>query len=353
MRTKDKSVTVPTIGTTSKLEIQFFSRKKNPAFFSIEELFEAIQQRLAPHLAFQNHIMPYESTGIKNRWLNGLFAKEHKGEINHITGDIHYLALFLPRRNTILTIHDCGELDKMKGIKKFILWLFWFYLPVRRLQYITVISEATRTHLLRYVKTDPNKIVVIPNCLIGKYSISERPFNTEKPVILLVGITPNKNIERITAALQNIPCTLMVIGKLNEVQVGFLSRYQIEFRYKSGLTRQEVISEFAACDMLVFPSLLEGFGLPIIEAQASGKPVVTSNIDPMLSTAGGGACFVDPYSINDIRRGVLKVIRDENYRRYIIDRGIENSKRFDPDQVAKQYIEVYKEVARDNRSPHL
>jgi len=335
------------------MNVQFFSRKKNPAFFSIEELFETIQQSLAPYLSFQNHIMPYESTGIKNRWLNGLFAKKHKGEINHITGDVHYLALFLPRRNTILTIHDCGELDKQKGIKKIILWFFWFYWPVKRLRYITTISEATRIHLLQYVKIDPGKIIVIPNCLIGKYPVSERPFNVDKPAILLVGVTPNKNTERIAAALQNIPCTVMIIGTPNEVQIGFLNRYKIEFRYKSGLSRQEIISVYAVCDMLVFPSLLEGFGLPIIEAQASGKPVVTSNINPMLSTAGKGACLVDPYSVDDIRKGILRVIQDADYRKHIIDKGIENSKRFGPDQVAEQYIEVYKKIVKDNRSNYL
>lgn len=327
------------------MEVQFFNRKKNPAFFSIEELFETIQQNLTPGIKFQNHVMPYGSTGIKKRWLNGLFAKKHKGEINHITGDIHYLTLFLPRHNTVLTIHDCGELDKQKGIKKFILWLFWFYLPVKRLRYITVISEATRIQLLRYVKTNPNKISVIPNCLIGNYAVSHTPFNAEKPVILHVGITPNKNIDRVAEALQGISCTLIIIGQPSTVQIEVLNHYKIEFRYKSALSRQEVIAEYAACDMLVFVSLLEGFGLPVIEAQASGKPVVTSNIVPMSLTAGGGACLVNPFSVSEIRKGILKTIENEAYRKQIVYLGLENCKRFDPKIIANQYMKLYETIA--------
>ena len=98
------------------------------------------------------------------------------------------------------------------------------------------------------------------------------------------------------------------------------------------------------CDMVIFVSLIEGFGLPIIEAQATGRPVVTSNISAMPETAGDGACLVDPYNIKDIRKGVLKVINDTDYRNSLINHGIKNVNRFLPEVIAAYYLTLYKRV---------
>lgn len=323
------------------MQVHFFFRKPNGIFFSIEELFTAIQKQLKNKICIADFTMPFESKGITKRFKNILFAWRFRGKINHITGDDNYLGLFLPRKSTILTIHDCGELDKHKGLKKFFLWLFWFYLPVKRLRYITVISETTKRRLLKYVKTNPEKIIVIPNCLIGNFLPRLRPFNKIKPVILHIGITPNKNIERLAAALENISCKLKIIGKPTEEQKETLNSFNIEFEYKENLTREEIIQEYDNCDIVAFVSLLEGFGLPIIEGQAMLKPVITSNISAMPETAGLGACFVDPYNITDIRNAFLKIINDDEYRMDIVKLGIINTNRFKPELVADKYLELY------------
>lgn len=323
------------------MQVVFFNRKPNGIFFSIEELFETLQEELKGRIDFKKFNVPYESTGLVNRIRNVLFAGHSKGGINHITGDVHYIGIFLPRRNTVLTIHDCGELDKQRGLKKLFLWLFWFYIPVKRLRYITVISEETKLHLLRYVKTNPRKIRVIPNCLIGKYTISTKLFNSKKPTILQVGTTPNKNILRIAEALKGIPCILKIVGIPSQEQLEAFAKNKIEFQYVSALSRVAIIEEYSNCDFVLFASLLEGFGLPIIEAQASGKALITSNISPMCDTAGIGACLVNPYDVHDIRNTVLRIINDSIYREKIITAGIENYKIYQPATMAKKYLELY------------
>lgn len=327
-----------------KISVHFFTRKPNGFFFSIEELFETIQQNLSTKVFIENHVMPFASTGLIYRIKNIVFAKRVKGFINHITGDIHYIAIFLPRRSTILTIHDCGELEKHTGLRKLILWLFWFYLPVKKLKYVTTISEATKRDLLSYVKTDPDKIRVIPNCVIGNFKYSSAPFNAGKPTILQIGVTPNKNIERVAAALRGIPCLLKIIGTPSKEQIHALKTNGIEFTWQAGLTRLQIIDAYEACDFVVFVSLLEGFGLPIIEAQATGKPVITSNTSAMPETAGAGACLINPYSVDDIRSGILKIINNSAYREQLITSGLENSKRFSPQVVAEAYLKLYKQV---------
>ena len=88
--------------------------------------------------------------------------------------------------------------------------------------------------------------------------------------------------------------------------------------------------------------------MPVIEAQATGRPVVTSNIQPMVSVAGGSACLVNPLNTFSIRDGILSVIDNEDYRHMLIMKGVENIKRFTVRQVADSYIELYRELMNNN-----
>jgi glycosyltransferase involved in cell wall biosynthesis len=97
--------------------------------------------------------------------------------------------------------------------------------------------------------------------------------------------------------------------------------------------------------MVLFASTYEGFGLPIIEAQATGRPVVTSRVTAMPEVAGDGACLVDPYDVASIRSGVLRVLGDRGYRDSLVHRGFENVRRFEPGRIAAQYARLYEEVA--------
>ena len=106
--------------------------------------------------------------------------------------------------------------------------------------------------------------------------------------------------------------------------------------------------------MLIFVSYYEGFGLPVIEAQATGRAVVTSNIEPMNTISGGGACLVDPFDVNSIREGILKVINEEKYREELIEKGRDNVKQFHPARIAAAYEEIYNQLYADqDKTPVL
>ena len=96
-------------------------------------------------------------------------------------------------------------------------------------------------------------------------------------------------------------------------------------------------------DILAFVSTYEGFGLPIIEAQAIGRVVITSNLASMPEVAGKGALFVNPFSVEEIREGIVSLIENEHDRATLIKRGLENVKRFDKEKIANQYQEIYDE----------
>ncbi len=95
----------------------------------------------------------------------------------------------------------------------------------------------------------------------------------------------------------------------------------------------------------LFPSTYEGFGLPVIEGQKAGRPVITSNISPLQEVAGGGACLVDPLDIQSIRSGILQVINNGEYRLEIVQKGFENVKQYIPEKIAGEYIKVYQQVS--------
>ena len=101
----------------------------------------------------------------------------------------------------------------------------------------------------------------------------------------------------------------------------------IVIRANKVVSDEAMFEAYSEADILLFCSTIEGFGMPILEAQTVGRVVVTSNISAMPEVAGDGACFVDPLSIKAIRAGIEQVLNDENYRNSLIINGLKNVKR--------------------------
>jgi glycosyltransferase involved in cell wall biosynthesis len=135
------------------------------------------------------------------------------------------------------------------------------------------------------------------------------------------------------------------VGKFVSEYEELLKNTGITYEYKSGLSEQEMLQEYIDADIVTLASTYEGFGMPILEAQATGRPVVTSNIFSMPEVAGNAAYLADPYDVSSIRNGFLKIIGDENYRTSLVNGGFSNVERFDANSISHQYFELYKELA--------
>lgn len=314
-------------------------RHSTRKFHSIENVFNS----LLPFLDGDKIELPHHSSGVINRLKNIRFSQQLKTKLLHITGHDHYLILGLWRRKTILTIHDIEFLKRTSGLKRYILKKFWFDLPIKYASYITTISEFSKQEILSLSNYE-TPIRVIPNPLTLPMEYTPKAFNSEKPTILHLGTKQNKNLERLVDALKGIKCHLNIIGNPSEIVINKLNTYSIEYDIKSNLSNQEIILEYKNCDLLSFVSTYEGFGLPIIEAQTIGRPVLTSNLASMPEVAGEGALLVNPLSVNEIRSGILELISNHELREILIKKGIENVKRFDPRKIAQQYSDLYKDV---------
>jgi glycosyltransferase involved in cell wall biosynthesis len=328
------------------LKVSLINRLPIEGFYSLESYFKRIRESLeALGVEVSNNTSPYASQGLLKRLKIVRFARRHQADINHITGDIHFAAFGTDPARTVVTVADCGRLHQLRGLKREVLRQFWFQLPLQHVAAITVISQAVKDDLLAWVPSLPaERVHVVPVSISPQFSETPKPFPANHIRILQVGSTPNKNIPRLVQALHGLDCTLVVIGRLSPEQVEMMNEQQIRFENHWGISEAEVFAHYQQADLVTFASTLEGFGMPILEAQSVGRPVVTSSISSMPDVAGGAAELVDPLSVASIRSGIERVIGDAAYRDRLIGLGKHNIRRFNSDTIAAQYLAIYRSV---------
>lgn len=310
---------------------------------SIERVFREVASRLPQdefEVSFQQ--LPYGNSALAVI-RNHLLFRPADAEIYHVTGHVHYIALRLPRERTVLTIHDLIILHIRKGVRRWLIEKLYLRWPLRRLRYVTAISEFTRREIEHFVgRAD---VEVIEDPLIDGFDPQPRkPFNSDKPVVLHVGTAPNKNLANVIKALKGLKCILRIIGPLSDDLRHELQFAGVEYENTEGLGQDAMSQEYRNCDVVSFCSTYEGFGLPIIEAQAMEKPLITSDIEPMRSISGSGALHVDPQDPGAIRSGLERLIHDAPLRETLVQAGKENILRFDPKAIADRYADLYRKI---------
>jgi len=322
-----------------------FQRRPSTTFhFSVERQYHSVRSSFPAEVDCSLVISRFNSHGVWRRVYNMVQAALLQRDINHITGDIHYVGSLLRRDRTILTILDCAPMTALRGWRRQVFQLFWLQLPVRRAALITTISEFSKSEILRYVHCSPAKVRVIGVPVGIEFRADVKEFNPKCPVILQIGTQPNKNLERVVEAIRNLSCRLRIIGTLSNPQRSILASCGTEYSNAVSLTGAQLVEEFQRCDLLVFASTYEGFGMPIVEANAIGRPVIAGNVCSMPEVASDAACLVDPFSADSIRAGIVRVIEDQRYRENLIRNGFLNAQRFTPEAIAHQYHQTYLEV---------
>ncbi|MBC7489459.1 MAG: glycosyltransferase [Glaciimonas sp.] len=321
------------------MKVIHIHRQSKPGVFSIEELFHAVAAELREDI----EVIEYEAGPRKSMLMDAWRIRKMKADVYHVTGDIHYMVLLLPWHKTVLTVHDIVHfLLDLKGIKRWLYKWIWLLLPIRTARAVTSISKTTVDRLVEHLGISRSKVIIIDNCHSPLFKQVPRAFNTACPVILQVGTRSNKNVPRLIAALRGIPCKLVLIGKLDESIQQQLNNCGTNYENRVNLSHAQIVQAYVDCDIVAFISLAEGFGVPIIEAQATGRPLVTSNIFPMIDVAGAAACLVPPTDLSGIREGFLRIINDDDYRSGIVAAGVLNAARYSPTAIRVRYLALYK-----------
>lgn len=324
--------------------VRHFMRRSDN--FSIERVYEAVRSSADHRVKISVWRCRFRSQGILRRIADTVFAAFSQGRVNHVTGDVHFLTFLMRKRRTILTIHDCISLERTDGLRRFLIWLIWYWIPVRRAARIVVISEWAKKQLCSHVKVPDHKLTVIPNPVPREFCYMPRVFDESKPTILVIGTGANKNLERLFESIKGLSCKLSIIGELSKEQEWELVRNQINFVNKRNLSSEEIVQEYISCDMIAFVSTYEGFGMPVIEAQKTGRPVIGSNYGPIPEVGGSGVCLVDPFDVASIRAGIDRVISDRAYREELVRAGRENVQKYNALKIATRYVDLYCEVGK-------
>lgn len=318
--------------------------ERRTRWFSIEKVFRQIAGDLSGEFQPEFHTLSYGSD-LAGVLKNLITFRKRPADLYHVTGHVNFITLLLPRARTVLTIHDLHFLHNRGGIRRYVLKKLFLDLPIRRVKYVTAISDATRDEIVEHTGRALADIRVIPNPLRDAFVLTrEKPFDRDCPRILQIGTTGNKNIPNLIRALDGLRCRLVIVGPYDKEIADLLVRHHIDVEAKADLDDRELAAEYEACDLVTFCTTYEGFGLPIIEAQAMRKPLITSDLSPMREIAGGGAVLVNPHDVASIRSAVMRVIEDEALRREIVRIGQINVGRFEPRRVAKMYEDVYRAV---------
>ncbi len=276
----------------------------------------------------------------------------------------HVVPLLHPRR-CVVTVHDLGYIPFRDAHPTFSRWYLelstrW---NVRVAERILADSEATRQDLAHHYAVDPAKVTVVypgydsqrfrPVTARESLTHVRQRYGINGPYVLFLGtLQPRKNLVRLVEAfaqIENGNARLVIAG-----QRGWMTDELFQRVGSLGLTgrvlfpgyveSEDVPALLSGATLFAFPSLYEGFGLPVIEAMACGTPTVCSNAASLPEVAGDAALLVEPRDTAALAQALRRLLDNETLRRDLSDRGLERARRFSWESCARRVAEVLTEA---------
>lgn len=321
------------------ITVSVFFRAPGPGRHSVERIVESLTLHAPDSIILRSHSCPAADASPLSILRNLVWAwrRRNDSEVNLVLGNDQYLAFSLPAGRTILTVLDLDRRASLGRIKRAIYSWLWCRGPVARVARVVAISERTRADVLRLGSCSAAKVEVIPIGLPEGIATTPRRRGGGPKRVLHIGAKANKNLERHLRVAARAGAKLVVVGELSPDQEGIVATSEGNVECHGEVLDTQLAAIYESADALLFASTSEGFGMPIIEAQAVGVPVITSDLEPMRSAAGGGACLVDPLDEDSIFEGLQRVLKDVAWRDQLIAQGQTNARKYDPARIAQRY----------------
>ena len=260
-----------------------------------------------------------------------------------------------PKCKLIITVHDLTPLifPEYHNWKRRIFFRFFLKRILNMADAIIVDSLSTKKDVTAFFSFPDKKINVVHLASSMKPVAGPLPsrYGVEGDYLLYVGtVEPRKNLLRLIEAFDRLEqkLKLVIVGVSGWDNKAVYRAANPDIIFTGYVPEEDLPKFYCNARLLIYPSLYEGFGLPILEAMKCGCPVVTSNISSMPEAAGDAALLVDPYNVEEIKNAVQKVLCDSELRGKMIDRGFRQANRFSWEKTAAETIKVYERVL--NRS---
>jgi glycosyltransferase involved in cell wall biosynthesis len=270
---------------------------------------------------------------------------------------------FFTAAKTAYVVHGAEKFAIPEHFRRFDQWYFKRLMPLyaRHADAIVPVANVVKTALVQHLGADPGKVFVIHNGLEPSLfhpihdeqrlrEVRER-YQLPQRFILWAGqIETRKNVARLLQAFAQIkdrvPHQLVLAGghrwnssaELRDIgPLGISERVS----FPGWIPQTDLPAVYSLADLFAFPSLHEGFGIPLLEAMACGCPIVCANTGSMPEVVAGAACLVDPLNVQDIAHGLLRVLHDEPLRADLIERGLARAKHFSWERTAQQLLAMF------------
>lgn len=304
-------------------------------------------------------------------WLP-VVARRHRIDVLHSLGYLGPVAFAPPQ---VVTIHDLvyvGFGEFMSSTRRRVL-RFFVRATARRSRRVIAVSQASKDQIVADIGLDPARVVVVheagrvatpaaappdagsPDAGSPAATVLDRFALTTPYVVAFSSLSASKNMARLVDAFARIATDtashLVLVGHhpAGSDLAAHIERSGVAAAVRSTgyVADADVEALVQGAAVMAFPSLYEGFGLPVLDAQALGVPVVCSTAASLPEVAGDGALFVDPYSVDELAAALRRVLTDPALAADLVERGHANARRFSWGRAAAETLAVYRDVHRE------
>ncbi|MGK7345527.1 MAG: glycosyltransferase family 4 protein [Candidatus Nitrospinota bacterium M3_3B_026] len=330
----------------------------------------AYETEFSPRANFENY-----KTWISNEnhlvgdlweslWLPGMLRKRG---VDVFHGPAFMIPLRLPAMRAVVTIHDIVAFIKPETVPlKYAMYMrFLISLVARKADRIITPSQSTKKDLVNILSIPEERINVVYEAVSGKFRPAgdagvradvKRRFGIRDRYMLFVGnLEPRKNLVRLLRAFEAArerlggAYQLVICGKKGWLYKDILKTFREvdkgDVILTSYVSDPDLVGLYQGADMFVFPTLYEGFGLPVLEAMACGAPVINSNVSSLPEISEDASILIDPLDVESISEAMVRLAFSESLRDELREKGLRRAARFSWTETARKTLDVYRSVA--------